>query len=320
MTETSDDGSAAVPAAQKRARIVVVGSANMDMTARVARLPQPGETVLGEGFTQLPGGKGANQAVAAARLGAVVTLIACVGADALGDALVLGFEAEGIDTQFLVRDPDAPTGVALITVDDASGENVIVVASGANAKLSPALVQRAVGAIREADVVVCQLESPLATVQTALSLAREMGKTTFLNPAPAQTLPDALLPLVTVLTPNQTEAALMLGGVYDPPTAARMLKERGAENVVITLGAAGAHIVTADSESTWLPAFPAEKVADTTAAGDCFTGALAVAVGEGRSLEDAARFAAAAASLSVETEGAQPSLPNLWAVSERLRR
>ena len=148
----------------KRARVVVVGSANTDMVARVARLPQPGETVLSAGFESVPGGKGANQAVAAARLGATVTFIACVGTDGLGDALVQNLEAEVVDTRHVVRDPDAPTGVALITVDEATGENVIVVASGANAKLSVGLVEMAADVIREADVVVCQLESPLETV------------------------------------------------------------------------------------------------------------------------------------------------------------
>ena len=161
---TATDGAVTGTAAEKRARVVVVGSANTDMVARVARLPLPGETMLGSDFESVPGGKGANQAVAAARLGAVVTFIACVGADGLGDALMLGLEAEGIDTRHVVRDPDAPTGVALITVDEVTGENVIVVASGANACLSVGLVEMAADAIRDADVVVCQLESPLETV------------------------------------------------------------------------------------------------------------------------------------------------------------
>ena len=304
--------------APKRARVVVVGSANTDMVARVARLPLPGETVLGGDFATAPGGKGANQAVAAARLGAVVTLIACVGLDSLGDAAVLGFEAEGIDTQYVVRDPEAPTGVALITVDAATGENSIVVASGANAKLSVGLIQMASGAIRDADVVICQLESPLATVQAALQLARDAGKTTILNPAPAQVLPDALLALVSVLTPNETEAALMAGdAAVTPAQMANALRERGAASVVVTLGAKGALVVT-EKQETLIQSFAPKETVDTTAAGDCFTGALAVALGEGKTLGYAVEFANAAASLSVEKAGAQPSLPNRYETDLRL--
>lgn len=303
---------------EKRARVVVVGSANTDMVARVPRLPQPGETVLGTEFENVPGGKGANQAVAAARLGAVVTFIACVGADGLGDGLVLGLEAEGIDTRHVVRDPDAPTGVALITVDEATGENVIVVASGANAKLSVGLVEMAGDAIRDADVVVCQLESPLETVMAALKLAREAGKTTLLNPAPAQALSDELLSLVSVLTPNETEAALLAGDrAVTPSQMATALQDRGAANVVVTLGAKGALVVT-ETEETLVQSFAPKETVDTTAAGDCFTGALAVALGEGRKLGYAVEFANAAASLSVEKAGAQPSLPNRYEVDVRL--
>ncbi len=303
---------------EKRPRVVVVGSANTDMVVRVPQLPAPGETLLGSAFALMPGGKGANQAVAASRLGAVVTFVGCVGADGFGDMLVANLENEGIHTQFVVRDPDAPTGVALITVDETFGENTIVVAPGANAKLSPPLIELAAAAIRDADVVLCQLEIPMETVLSTLQIARSANVLTILNPAPAQALSDELLSLVSVLTPNQTEAAQILGGDYDPSASALMLKHRGVQNVVVTLGSAGARLVTHTSENTFVPAFPADHVADTTAAGDGFTGALAVALGEGLALEEAVKFAAAAASLSVETEGAQPSLPNRLAVNKRL--
>ncbi len=304
---------------EKRSRVVVVGSANADMVVRVPQLPAPGETRLGSAFALVPGGKGANQAVAASRLGAVVTFVGCVGTDSFGDMLALNLENEGVHTPFVVRDPDAPTGVALITVDEGFGENTIVVAPGANTRLSPSLVNRAAAAIRDADVLVCQLEIPMESVLAAFQIARAAGVTTILNPAPAPAgaLSDALLSLVSVLTPNQTEAAFLLGGDYDPSASALMLKHRGVENVVITLGSAGARLVTA-AQNTGIPAFPVAHVADTTAAGDCFNGALAVALGEGQSLEDAVKFANAAASLSVETEGAQPSLPNRLAVNKRL--
>ncbi len=302
---------------EKRPRVVVVGSANADMVVRVPQLPLPGETRLGGVFALVPGGKGANQAVAAARLGAAVTFVGCVGADSFGDMLALNLENEGIGTGFVVRDPDAQTGVALITVDETYGENTIVVAPGANAKLSPALVDLAAAAIRDADVVLCQLEIPMETVLFALQTARGAGVTTILNPAPAQALPGDMLAAVSVLTPNQTEAAQILGGDYDPSASALMLKHRGVETVLVTLGADGVRLVTAD-QNLGIPAFPAAHVADTTAAGDCFNGALAVALGEGQPLEDAVKFANAAASLSVETEGAQPSLPNRLAVNKRL--
>ncbi len=318
MAEITVDAAAEDAAPEvKRPRVVVVGSANTDMVVRVPQLPCPGETLLGSAFALMPGGKGANQAVAAARLGAVVTFIGCVGADSFGDMLVLNLENEGIGTQFVVRDPDAQTGVALITVDEEFGENTIVVAPGANARLSPALLEMAAAALRDADVLLCQLEIPMETVLSALQTARSAGVTTILNPAPAQTLSAEVLSLASVLTPNQTEAAQILGGDYDPSASALMLKRRGVENVVITLGADGARLVTA-TQNAGIPAFPAEAVVDTTAAGDCFNGALAVALGEGQSLEDAVRFASAAASLSVEAEGAQPSLPNRLTVNKRL--
>ncbi len=304
----------------KRPRVVVVGSANTDMAARAARLPRPGETVGGAAFAMMSGGKGANQAVAAARLGGLVTFVACVGADALGDAAVLGLEAEGVDTRFVVRDPDAPTGVALVFVDEATGENSIVVAPGANARLSVPLVEMAAHAVHEADVVVCQLESPPETVFAALKMARAAGKVTILNPAPVRAVSDELLSLVSVLTPNKSEAALLVGDAGATlEAAAAELRRRGAGAVAVTLGAGGAFLL-ADTADGPVPALAPARVVDTTAAGDCFTGALAVALGEGQELSQAVRFANAAASLSVETAGAQPSLPNRFATDNRLSR
>ncbi len=304
----------------KRPRVVVVGSANTDMVARAARLPRPGETVGGAAFAMTSGGKGANQAVAAARLGGLVTFVACVGADALGDTAVLGLEAEGVDTRLVVRDPDAPTGVALVFVDEATGENSIVVAPGANARLSVPLVELAAHAVHEADVVVCQLESPPETVLAALKMARAAGKTIILNPAPVRAVSDELLSLVSVLTPNKSEAALLVGDARAAPEAAAAeLRRRGAGAVVVTLGAGGAFLL-ADTADGLVPALVPAHVVDTTAAGDCFTGALAVALGEGQELSQAVRFANAAASLSVEMAGAQPSLPNRFATHNRLSR
>lgn len=303
------------------AKVVVVGSVNTDMVARAERLPRPGETVGGAAFAMVPGGKGANQAVAAARLGADVTFIARVGADALGEEAVRGLDAEGIHTGFISRDPTLPTGVALITVDRGTGENCITVAPGANAGLSVALVENAAAAIRSADVLVCQFESPLDAVRAALEIAHAAGCVTLLNPAPppASPLPDELLALVSVLTPNETEAALLAGaGAATPPQRANALRAQGAASVVVTLGAKGALVVT-ETQEKWIPPFAPAQVVDTTAAGDCFTGALAVALAESRSLPDAALFAAAAASLSVEAAGAQPSLPTRAAAERRMR-
>ena len=255
------------------------------------------------------GGKGANQAVAAARLGASVVFIARVGHDAFGAGVVKGFEREGIDTRFIVRDPDAPSGVALIGVDRERGENSIIVAPGANARLTPADVERAADVIAAAQIVVCQLEVPLDAVGRALELARASGVTTILNPAPAQSLPSDLLALVSILTPNETEAALLAGQVgLEPREAARALLALGVSTVIVTLGGEGALLATGEGERL-IPGCPVARVVNTTAAGDCFTGALAISLAEGQSLESAIAFANKAASISVTRVGAQPSLP-----------
>lgn len=293
----------------RRPRIVVVGSSNTDMIVRAPRLPRPGETVLGGQFAQAPGGKGANQAVAAARLGAHVTFIARVGTDIFGASAVAGFDDEGIDTSRIIRDPDTPSGVALIGVDEATGENAISVAPGANARLSVADIEAARETIQNADMVICQLEIPLATVQAALTLARAARVPAILNPAPAQALPREMLALASFLTPNETEAAL-LSDLDNPADSAQALLKQGAGAVIVTLGGQGAQLAATSGETQIIRGRAIAHVVDTTAAGDCFTAALGVALAEGEALPQAVAFAHAAAALSVTRAGAQPSLPS----------
>jgi ribokinase len=288
------------------ARIVVVGSANMDLVVRAPRIPSPGETVTGGSFLRADGGKGANQAVAAARLGAAVTFVARVGSDELGEAAIEGLRAEGIDVRHIGRDPAEPSGVALIVVDEA-GENAIAVAPGANEALSVQNVEEARPAIESADVLLLQLETPLPAVKRAAELAAHAGAAVILNPAPARSLPDALLELVDVLTPNEGEAEL-LAEQATPSAAAAHLRQRGAARVVVTLGAAGALVCTG-ADPHIVPGFPVRAV-DTTAAGDAFNGALAVALGSKIPLTEAVRFACGAGALAATAPGARPSLPS----------
>lgn len=301
------------------ARVTVVGSLNMDLVVRAPRLPGPGETIIGGEFLTLPGGKGANQAVAAARLGVQVALVGRVGRDAFAGPLLDNLDAAGVDHTFVRQDPEAATGVALIVVD-AGGQNSIVVASGANMRLSPADVDAARAAIAAADVLLLQLESPLETVARAAEVARAHGVRVILNPAPARALPAALLAQVDVLVPNESETALLANRAVTSPAeaeaAATALRGLGVETVILTLGERGA-LLAREGGSTHVPAFQVTPV-DTTAAGDAFVAGLAVALAEGQPLPEAVRWGNAAGALATTRLGAQPSLPARQAVAALL--
>jgi ribokinase len=293
-------------------KVVVVGSYNTDMTIQAARIPRPGETILGGKFTIGAGGKGANQAVAAARAGAQVWLVARIGDDAFGHEARRCIEQEGISIDWLIRDHETPTGVACIVVD-AAGENSIVVASGANARLQPEDIAAAEEIIAHANVLLLQLESPLSTVMAASRLAAKHGVTVVLNPAPAQPLAADLLEHVTIISPNAVEAEMLtgikIGNEQSLVAAAQRLHAQGPETVMITLGPKGVFLSSADG-ARLLPAFPVAAI-DTTGAGDIFNGCLAAFLAKDRSLDEAARMAAAAAAISVTRLGAQASAPSL---------
>ena len=300
-----------------QAKIVVVGSVNTDMVVKSERIPGPGETVTGGTFFMPAGGKGANQAVAAARLGAQVTLVAKVGDDMFGHQAIENFKKEGICTDHIVLDSENATGVALILVDEA-GENCISVAPGANFAITPADVGAAAEVIRKADVVLLQLEIPMDVVQHTAALAAEAGVPVVLDPAPAAPLPEGLLPNVSVLTPNESEAERLTGIAVSDEASARQaaaaLVEAGARQVIITLGTKGALVIGPELDT--LVSSYEVQAADSTAAGDAFNGGLAAALGSGDILEDAVRQAAMVGALSVTKMGAQPSLPT----AEELRQ
>ena len=298
------------------ATIVVVGSLNMDFVTRVERLPAPGETVLGRDFQMIPGGKGANQACAAARLSddsTRVKMVGRVGYDVFGDHLKANLSAAGVDVSAVHATRASATGVALISVDR-SGQNSIVVASGANHALAASEVEAMRPIFRGARLVLFQLESPLATVAPALRVAREEGARTILDPAPAQPLKAELLESVDILTPNETEALLLLGRMPgrveldQAPELAKLLRALGPRSVVLKLGDRGSFCYDGQAE-IFSSAFPVEA-RDATAAGDVFNAGLAVALSEDRSLAEALRFANAAAAISVTRVGAQSSVPS----------
>ena len=302
-------------------RVTVVGSLNMDLVARAPRIPEPGETIIGGEFCNVPGGKGANQAVAAARIGALVSMVGRVGSDAFAEPLLHNLASDGIDHTFVTRDSEAATGVALIVVDDV-GQNSIVVASGANMRFSPTDVDAAKAAIAAADVVLLQLESPLDAVTRAAEIARAHGVRVVLNPAPARPLPATLLSLVDVLVPNESETELLtglpVGDQAEAEAAAAALQEMGVGTVILTLGERGA-LLAREGEVTLLPAFDVTPV-DTTAAGDAFVGGLGVALAEGKTLAEAVRWGNAAGALATTRLGAQPSLPTRGALEALLAK
>lgn len=298
------------------ASIVVVGSCNIDLVARVPRLPQPGETLTGTAFGTYLGGKGLNQAVAARRMGAAVALVARVGADDFGRRITAALHDEQIDVAQVRIDEQQPTGTAVILVEE-SGENNIVVVPGANGALTPGDIDRAAEQIRAAKVLLLQLEVPLTTTLHAARLADAAGTTVILTPAPAQRLPAALFSATDVLVPNAVEVAQVLGTEAPPREAAQALLAQGCGAVVVTLGAQGALLVTSEAEQT-IPPFPVSPV-DTVGAGDAFVGALAAGLAAGRDLSTALRYASAAGAIATTKAGAMSSLPSLSEVEQFLR-
>lgn len=291
-------------------KILVVGSSNTDMVIKAEHLPVAGETILGGSFFMNPGGKGANQAVAAARLGGNVTFICKTGNDIFGKQCVQLFEDEGINTSYLLSDVKNPSGVALITVDR-NAENCIVVASGANAALRPNDLERTREMIEQSKIVLMQLEIPIETVEFVAEIANSKGIKVVLNPAPAQELSDLLLSNITFITPNRTEASMLSGievtDIDSAKQAAKIIKDKGVDTVIVTLGREGA-LIHHDNDFVYVPA-PEVEAIDTTGAGDVFNGALVVALSQDINLQEAVNFACKASALSVTKLGAQSSAP-----------
>lgn len=298
-------------------KVVVVGSFMMDLVIKAERRPQKGETLVGQEFGMFIGGKGSNQAIAAARLGADVTMIGRLGTDLFGDTFMSSLAEEKIDTRFIVRDAEVGTGVGTPVID-AAGDNSIIIVPRANMRLSVADVERAESAIAAADVLLLQLEVPIEASQRAAEIARSGGAKVILNPAPARELPDGFLAQVDILTPNEVETEF-LSGVKVSDTAgaeraAKILLDKGVSAVILTLGDRGALLLTSDVTKL-IPAYKV-NVVDTTAAGDAFCGALATGLARGEKIEDAVAFANAAGALAVTVLGAAPSMPTAKQVDE----
>ncbi|MBD2018133.1 ribokinase [Microcoleus sp. FACHB-53] len=291
--------------------IIVFGSINMDLVTKTPRLPVAGETLIGYEFFTAGGGKGANQAVAAARLGISTQMVGRLGNDDFGRQLLRHLQAAGVQTDGVLVDETTSSGVAVITVDDA-GENNIIIIGGANGRLNETDVERLRSRLPGAAALLMQLEIPMATVQLAAQAAHSAGVPVILDPAPAQDIPDDLYPLIDIITPNQLEASQLVGFPVDGQEAARQasaeLQQRGVSTVIVKLGDRGVFCATAE-ETFFVPAFSVQAV-DTVAAGDAFNGALAVALAQGRLLREAVVWGAAAGALSATKAGAQPSLPD----------
>jgi ribokinase len=289
-----------------RKPIVVVGSVTMDMVTCTPQIPRIGQTVIGTSFSTTPGGKGANQAVAAARLGYPVQFLGMVGDDIYGPQLIQNLSHAGVDTSAVVA-ASGSSGLAPIFLDK-TGQNAIVVVPGANGKVDAAYVDKHVDVIRNAGMVLCQLELPMATIDHTLALCAELNVPVMLDPAPAATLSDSVWKQVAWFTPNETEAAFYLDNASDPELIARNLLARGLRNIVLKRGAEGAFVATFDGKADWVKPYAVEAI-DTVAAGDCFNGAFAVALLEGNNPFNATRFACAVSAISVTRRGAQASMP-----------
>jgi len=300
--------------------ILVIGSLNADLVVRVPRFPAPGETLQGSDLVTVPGGKGANQAVAAARLGASVAMLGRVGNDGFGDMLIKNLEQNHVDTKFVQRDDSVSTGTAVIVVDE-HGQNSIVLSAGANGKVAKEDVNKIRADFQGAKIILLQHEIPFETVAYAAECAASNKIIVILNPAPAREIPNQLLAKINFIIPNETELSFLTGldvsDVKSAEAAARSLVMRGAQNVIVTLGANGALIVNKDG-AQHIPSFKV-NVVDTTAAGDAFIGGLAVALLDGQSLEDAVQYASACGALAVTKFGAQPSLPTADEVEQFVR-
>lgn len=301
-------------------KVCVIGSLNMDLVINTPRIPLMGETLHGKGFITAPGGKGANQAVAASRLGADVTMMGCVGDDIFGNSLLKNLTENGVNTSNIKKVKDVPTGIAVIVVKD--GDNFIILDSGANYSITPQWIDSVEAVIRESDILLVQLEIPMESVREAIKIARRNGVKVLLNPAPAYSLDDDLLSMVDIITPNESECAIIAGfdvnSIEDAKKGIAYFMQKGISQAVVTLGSRG--VVYNSGDKIVHKAVPDVKVVDTTAAGDSFSGALAVALTNGMPIDETIDFANTVGTLTVTKRGAQTSLPTLSEVKEFIER